>query len=62
MDADSVENKVVNDAHNRKVARESSWIYRLFQDAEFNCKEKQKIIKNLIKEFKEKEALNGQAN
>lgn len=62
MNADRVENKIINDAHNRKVARESSWIYGLFQDAELNCKEKQKIIKNLIKEFKEKEALNGQAN
>lgn len=62
MDADSVENKVINDAHNRKVARESSWIYGLFQDAELNCKEKQKIITTLIKEFREKEELNGQAN
>lgn len=43
--------------HNRKVAREASWLCELFQEAELCFEEKEKILKDVIKDFKKSKDL-----
>lgn len=47
--------KALNDAHNKQVAKEGSWLCRLFQKYDIPAQHKQKIMKELIIEFRLKE-------
>lgn len=49
-----METKTLNDLKNIKSAREGSWLYEMFQDNNLDKYEKQKIIKKMLHEFKEK--------
>jgi hypothetical protein len=43
-----------NDPAEMKIARECSWLCRLFQKNKLAAKEKQKVIRDCIKDFKRK--------
>lgn len=56
------ESILINDPANMKIARDASWICRLFQSYYLDCSEKQMIIRKLLKEFKERKKKYGQGN
>lgn len=47
------ERKVTNHKFNMAIARESSWLYELFQDAGFTAKEKQQVLRSLMEDFRD---------
>lgn len=49
-----------DDPDEMKIAREASWLCNLFQEYNLNFKQKQKIIRSLIIEHKQKKINNGQ--
>ncbi len=46
------------DAHNKAVAKESSWLCSLFQESEISLITKRKIIKELMKQHKKEKEVN----
>lgn len=44
-----------------KKSREASWLCKIFQESHLDAKEKQQIMRNVIKDLKEKEDGEGKA-
>lgn len=49
----------INDPEEMKISSESSWLCRLFQQHGLKIDEKQKIIRNLVNDHKQKRNLNN---
>jgi hypothetical protein len=58
-----VEETLKNDPQEMKIARDGSWLCKVFQSNSLDVKEKQYIIRDMIKQFKIKKAeKNGQSH